>query len=280
MAIRSINLYYEWNSGSQSWDVTDRVNYTYTGNLLTSYIFEYYDGGAWVKDLMITHSYNTNGVLTGYEFFGWDAGTQTWKPSSRTTNTLGGAGQILTRLIEQWSNGANAYENQNKAIYTYDGNLDNIELVYQQWNSSAAIWENMEQSIYSYNNYHMVKMWERLLWDAPTSSWQVSQGSFKEQYWFEQYTTGVAKTTAIQGEFMIFPTVTANNIHIQILNGTPQRLTGTVYDMQGRQVMQWNDNTSPNYHKRIDVSQLAAGTYNLTIRTATGVETQRFVVSK
>ena len=107
-----------WNSSASSWNNSTQENYTYSGQNLTEYLYQYWDGSNWVDYIKITYSY-INDNLTGYLYQTWD--------------------------IDKW-------KNVEKKMYSYDGN-NKTQYIYQTWDVDADSWINKDKEEYYWSEH-------------------------------------------------------------------------------------------------------------------------------
>jgi hypothetical protein len=142
-------LLQEYSSGN--WVNKGRYTYSYTGTDLTTQVFENYISGNWQNTSRNTYTYdnNHNMAITQNEF--WDAGTQQWELSTRTSHTYNTANDPVEIIAEQYQ--APLWKYTNKDMYIYNPNGSLSTLTYHSWDGTS--WVPTTQYTMSYNTNNL-----------------------------------------------------------------------------------------------------------------------------
>lgn len=96
---------------------------------------------------------------------------------------------------------------------------------------------------------------------------------YYEHYW----PTGVAQTVNNEAELKVYPVPANTLLNVEAKFQEGGKLQGSVTDMQGSIIHQWNDDATTNYKKQVQLGHLPAGIYMLQLHTDGEVATRQFI---
>jgi len=153
----------------QTWDGSNWVNkwrdtYTYDSNgNNTSTLQETWDNNQWVNSWHIISTYDSNGNYTSYLFETWKSSQ--WVGSLRVIHfTFDSEGNMTSYILEEWD-GSN-WMNSSRNTYTYDSNGNNTSVLSEMWDSQ---WVNSMYITYTYDSNGNLTLELYETWDG--SQW-------------------------------------------------------------------------------------------------------------
>lgn len=140
---------YNWklDTITMAWKLNYKeINFVYDSqNNNTSYLFQTWNGSAWVNLSQRTYSYDANNNNTNFMYQTWNGSI--WVNSGQQTKTYNANNRITNQIYQSWN--GSTWVNQSQQTMTYDANNNYINWLDQNWNGS--MWVNFDQSIFSYN---------------------------------------------------------------------------------------------------------------------------------
>lgn len=166
----------QWNTGTNAWDSTSRVLYTYdNNNNRLSVTVDAYAAGNWQGDVKITNTfdgadnvltttgqnwsngtwvnsyrhvstYDANNNRITFNRENWGGGS--WQPDERSTMTYNGSNKLTESLRESYQNGT--WENSERHTYIRDSNGNATQYTQQNWINNA--WQNYTRETATYNS--------------------------------------------------------------------------------------------------------------------------------
>lgn len=153
-------------------------------------------------------------------------------------------------------------------LYVYD-NLGNL-IIDSFWTSNSSFTQYKLDYVYkyTYNKFNLVTQKEDLLNSTIT------------YYYYEHYwPAGVQEQVDDSIQLKVYPNPASNGVlTIRAELKLEEGVAFTITDMQGKQLMHWQDKTGHNYTKQIPVSHLPAGMYILMLEAGSSKTTRQFIV--
>ncbi|MCB0700583.1 MAG: T9SS type A sorting domain-containing protein [Chitinophagales bacterium] len=228
-----------WNTATQSWDNNERKSYQYNSkNAVTEFTLEVWNNSinGWVLVETWKFSYGSTGNLVSEsEHLLWN-GT-TWTPNKRYKYAYQG-GNETQNIEEVWSSAANGYV-ENKKI------------------------------VRAYNTYNQPVIFRTYSWNGNT--WVFTTGDEEIHYYYETYDpTFVSQFLASKPEMKVYPVPATSQVFVEFDMENKQDVNVYLTDMSGKIVYMTQDNAYGAYKKQIDVSNMPAGNYILSVNGALG----------
>jgi hypothetical protein len=294
---------YSWNGSSSSWQgsYTDSFTYDAHGNLTIDKQMAYWSStSTWADNQKVYYYYNTSNSLdstnTWYKLSGgttwnlvnrhryiYDAhnnlvadssldpdGSGGWTVDKLNFFTYTGANDI-SKIITYLYTVANIYSRE---LYTYDTHHNNLTDTLSLYDAGSSGYLYYKLNTYTYNSDNFV-----LIHDAYT--WQGSLkwfGGMSEQNYYEPYSAVPTVPALSAGHILLYPSPANTVMNIDMNFDEPQKGSIAIYDISGRLYLQWQFNSTANYHQSISVSQLPAGNYVLRTHSNGAQYVQRFTV--
>jgi len=230
----------QWDLNSLQWVNSYRYTNTYVNGRRTEAVSEIYTGNNWGYSSKTTFAYDAAGNMKEEENFSWS--NNTWEPQQRNRYTYSGNKEPLTIERAYWVNGA--YKNMNKLTSVYNSR-------------SQAISELTET------------------WDDAAGKYTLQDGDSETRYYYEDYTNSVKDARGAQGSISLYPVPASTMLQLRVNTATAATLMLAAAD--GRVVKQLQL-PAGNAQTAIDVSNLPAGTYILSMATGGEVITRKVVV--
>lgn len=225
---------YSWNSSAGQWVSNSRNINTYTNNLHTGVLQQSFLGGTWNDNTRSVLAYDTKGNQTSFEFESWNSGTASWDKIYKETYDYNSLNDKVSE-VHMSTMGGSAYINTNKTNYTYD-------------------------------QYHRILTEETQTWDATAGQWiHTTASDYLIRYYYEAYTNGIEDLVANNAALSVFPVPAKNTVNLLLDFKEKQAIAAAIYDVTGKVVRQWSDNSGTQYSKIIDVSALPAGKYIIKV---------------
>jgi hypothetical protein len=245
-----------WLSGA--WQNREYSSYTYSGNLRTSALLQYWDAttNSWVNNTRSTFAY-TGGQLTSSTDEDWNA--TSWTNAMRRTNFVYAGTDLLSYEFEMWDASMGAYVLATKTSFGYDTNHHMLTSFIELWNTSTTSWEKFMQTNYSYDSlWNQTEIMEEI-WDAGTGSWTNSS------YIIHYYTTGTVglNEKQIENALSIYPNPSADQVTVSCPENKGP-FTLMVSDLSGKTVLRYEINQAGPF--TIDIRILEAGMYFMELK--------------
>jgi len=229
-----------WNSGTTSWDNTDRNTYTYDAN-----------------SNMLTNKYET-----------WTGSA--WQNVSRYTWTYNSNNQVTMELGEVWDFGSSSWGSNTKHTYVYDGNFNLTSHVYQVYDGGSFSWLNYDKYEYSYDSNSNKTLEISSFWNTVNDVWDFVD---KTEFYYSAF-DATSLSEATNGIIRAFPNPTNGSITIDQRNKDYERIFIT--DANGRVVL---DKPMFETGNCINLKQYGSGLYNISLISHSGkMETTSVVV--
>ncbi len=267
-----------WSNGA--WVNETRNTYTLDaqGKALTS-LYEVWQNDTWSAHGFETNTYDASGRLQITVGQIWQNGA--WVNSGRMTFSYNAASQELLKQHETWDTVRKLWVNYRKYTSSYDVNYNLLAMLSESWDTAGNAWVNFSRWRYfcdanGNSTDGIDEVWKAGNCGPGMSSLNIySQQELVYTFWwplryqyhatFKSYTSGLDEKSGGLA-FLVYPNPAAEKITIESKNiRAGQKLT--IYDMQGRPVMQ---STLTNSTCELEISRLAAGNY--LIRLGSGVE--------
>ncbi len=271
---------YERNVATGLWSNLSRVSYTYTASgKQATFIQEMWStsGGTWENFAKNTYTWNTADQLTDILWEFW-SGTA-WRPSMRTTHTYDGSGNRIESENESWNTTTSVWVPSYKAqSTTFDAYHQPIETTKSLWNTISAAYEQNERVRYSYNTYGKPDYEYSESWNG--SSWEVAKYDYRTRYHYEPYTTsGVNEAVNVTANALVYPIPATTTMNIDVSWTDTKQYAATITDATGRVYMSWTSPVMVNkHHEELQIGNLSAGCYILTMQGRTEKVVKQFTV--
>ena len=159
----------------------------------------------------------------------------------------------------------------------YDGMHNMTSQNHKVWDTAANALVNVKQYSWAYNAYNQPVSMVSATWD-PSGLWIFNNSDMMTAYYYSfDSTTRVANVTSISN-MQLYPVPAQNTVNLEMTWSTQAPFTVAILDMQGRIIRQWNESATANYSKSIPVTDLASGTYFITIKNSTTSTARQFSV--
>lgn len=244
---------YNWNNGTNSWDMNTQTLYTFVNNLLVESVSQTWNSGTstWDNTYRTVNSYDVNGNQITQRQDSWVSGA--WQYSSRNSYTYDSGNHVTLNLYELWDNIGSAWRNNNKYTYTY--NLAGLETNYlaQVWNSVTLVWVNQNQytTNYDVNNNKIYYAFSN--WDEVGGTWIFS---WKYDYYWSTFDAN--SVSDMENEVVsVFPNPNDGLVEVDSKNLKCEMLRIT--DANGRVISEINT-TDASRHV-VNLRQYGSGLY-------------------
>lgn len=257
----------EMNSTSYEVDFV----YDASNNLVTVEDKIFVQGTGWTNNKKKSYVYSGKDV-TEYTLQEWVNGT--WQHEKKWEYQYDTKGNVVVSVEYYWSNN---WVKSIKNEYTYDQDGNIIIDIKSEWNISSNTFVNLSKEERTYNSKSLPETITTYSWNG--SSWYNSNGDYQIRYYYEYYDATTLKDQSIlaTANLNIYPIPAYDNINITYDWDEPQDFTVSVVDMSGRLVYNNNETATKHYNGAIQVQQLPAGQYFLSISSA-DVHTGRIIV--
>lgn len=233
-------------------------DYSTAGHLSNSTTLKYNAGtSAWDTAHLYNYTYAVGGNLTREEFM--------------ETNTLTSQGLELLYAID----------------ITYDNNSNRIEDVihfdfYKHGLNTGLV--KVARKQYGYNSFGLISDYEVTHWDDSSQAWELGADSLfgpsqkvtleYEAHWPQD----VSAISAAKSDVTIFPSPASGFITVKADEMPIGKLEAVIYDMQGRLLRRWADESNGVYSRTIPVQELPAGNYILQLNGKETKRSEKFVI--
>lgn len=146
--------YHNWNSNSNSWDLTYKHSLTYNndGKVVVD-LWQMWDTLAnnWVNDEQIIYTFDAYSKMIESIKTVWDTVLGGWANVEKVVN-INDTTLLLTSVTLNWNSSSSTWVNSSKRDFIdYDVNQKLLELITYSWNSSLSIWNENFRSVYTRN---------------------------------------------------------------------------------------------------------------------------------
>jgi hypothetical protein len=267
---QTLVVYENWNSSTMQYEVDSRTTFTYDGNgQLTEMLRETYSG-SWSPSYRATYTY-VGGKNTEVLHEMNNGGT--WTNMSLELNTFDMAGNKTHTENRNWMSGSwtNTYAN----AYTHDGNGNVLTQESLWWNGSSYAPSSKREFTYTTNDYLLKEVAKS--WNGSTYAPSAGDDSS-----FYHYSTGVSvgKSPALAGGIKVYPSPASSYITVGMTLANKQQYSATLYDAAGRVVKSYSNTNAGATIATIDVHDLPAGNYILSVNAGNSVAREKIVIAK
>lgn len=277
-----------WNTITGKWDSASRNMYTYnTQGQIIEYLVQDWNGGSWDNSFKQILVYTSAGISEKRNQF-WNSSNNTWfdndrfvytydatnklteelhqfwsgawQPVNRTRYAYSG-GLLQTASYNTWNTSANAWDSSGRSTITYDAAGDPATTLYEEWDGSAYVYNQKQTTVF---NNHQRTLAETQSWNSAGTGWVYATSSYRMYYFYEPFFPAGINTLPLQADIKLYPMPANNMLHIAIAQNDKTVYTLTLYDVNGRKLLQQQ---SPAYNNllSLSVAGLPAGNYILTV---------------
>ena len=246
---------------------TDRDFYIYdsTANYDASVLIQKWTGSTWVDSARFLYHFNTNGHETDNMYQEWKYGA--WRNNYRVTNTLDTYGNAVQNLTEEWDSASSKWVNSYKDTKTYwknesDKILTNTVL---QWYINK--WYNYYTENYTYDTSGNEIKYLQKAWDG--TKWS---NYYQCNYTYSLF-VGIKDTGYKRDLFIMYPNPATDQVVIIL----PGIFSGSLLLNNNLGEKQINMNFNQKGNLQLDVSDLPAGIYYVTIRVTDTIQTVKLI---
>ncbi|RYD55791.1 MAG: T9SS type A sorting domain-containing protein [Sphingobacteriales bacterium] len=256
----------EWNNTTSAWNNTQQITYTYSSNNLTNELLEVWDKSisAWMKMNKTEYTYNGAGENTSKILSRWIPTTSSWlfifKNDYEYTS-----GNVKADTFSSWDDGTSMWTQNWLYTYTYDNNKNLLTSLTRSPGPDSFLYYRSQE--WTYNSYNQPTRFIASEWDFVTKMWvPMNASSVLSNYYYTLFNVGVRHLSSSLN-VNVFPVPAQNFLVVGINMDSPAEIRATLYDMQGRMVKYWTENTQGNYQRTVPVSELPNGVYILQVKT-------------
>lgn len=233
-------------------------DYNTAGSLSNSTTLKYNTGtSAWDTAHLYNYMYTTGGHLSREEF--------------QETNTLTSQGLELLYAIDI------SYDNNNNRVE------DVIHFDYYKHGLNTGL-VKVARKQYGYNSFGLINDYEVTYWNDSSLAWELGADSLfgpsqkvaleYEAHWPQDVST--INTT--KSGVTIYPSPASGFITVQAEEMPAGKLEAAIYDMHGRLLRRWADESNGVYLRTIPVQELPAGNYILQLNGKEIKRSEKFVI--
>jgi len=169
-----------------------------TSNNLTSELFQYWNGNAWVNGDQLTYTYDASNNLASELWQNWNGST---------------------------------WENYSQYTYTCDANNNRTSKLWQNWNGST--WVNHSLETYTYDDINFRTSFTRKYWNI--NGTEITDGDSTHYYF--QTVAGINDLTVTLECFKVYPNPTSSSITISTPTTPIKNTFMTIIDITGEQLL-------------------------------------------
>lgn len=137
------------------------------------------------------------------------------------------------------------------------------------WSSAANGYVENKKIVRAYNTYNQPVIFRTYSWNGNT--WVFTTGDEEIHYYYETYDpTFVSQFLASKPEMKVYPVPATSQVFVEFDMENKQDVNVYLTDMSGKIVYMTQDNAYGAYKKQIDVSNMPAGNYILSVNGALG----------
>ncbi len=270
-----------WKSATSTWLTTSDLTYYRDGlNRLTTSVSKTWSsstGNLTSQDSNL-FVYNSTNAVTSGTTYKWNIPAATYQPYSRDTFYFNAAGQDSSSLNYKYDLPSATWKlnSRNTTTRSAIGTGTQVITTTESWNAGTASFINSERNVTSYYSFGQQTAWAIQYWSSGTWYAYSLNNSYYEAY-SPLAITGTAIGRNIAFTFAPNPAsiIATATIHWE----TPEPATALVTDMQGRILRHYSTKSSKEIKLEIDVADLPAGNYLLTLKGTSGaVATKVFAV--
>lgn len=282
------NYYHKFQLASciRDYDSEDRLinSKYYEGSTLENEEVYTYDTASRIKKLLST----THETKYYYDTLGRLAGTETREKSTNVLSNTIYTYDTASRLILDTT----YYRDSDRAFsnhYYYDTSGKMVKRIKNEYNSRGSTQTISNPFNYRYypdGKLHIVQPTKGGTFLTYTYNsygnidviYVGSSGGYLLYFYYEHYwPAGIAGAVKNEAELKVYPVPANTLLNVEAKFQEGGKLQGSVTDMQGSIVHQWNDDATTNYKKQVQLGHLPAGIYMLQLHTDGEVATRQFI---
>lgn len=257
--------------------------YTYSNNQLLE--INFYSASGDIKRLF---DYNTAGHVRNSTILTYNAVTSAWDTMALYSYNYNTGGRLTREEFRQ----RNVLTTQGlKLLYTFDISYDNnnnrVEDVihfdfYRHGLNTGLV--KVARKQYGYNSFGLISDYEVTHWNDSSLAWELGADSLfgpSQKVTLEyqaHWPQDVSAINATKSGVAIYPSPASGFITVQAEEMPAGKLEAAIYDMHGRLLRRWVDESNGVYSRTIPVQELPAGNYILQLRSADMNRQEKFVI--
>jgi len=278
------NNYYYNNSGFPDSIVTtaangskQKITYIYSNGLLIERTNNASNGNSHKT----IYNY-LNGLLAGQILLSFDNISGMWDTVGGTNLSYNSGSQLIHE--RRWGDSGKTWLTID---ISYDNNNNRVEDIihcdYNQNGQNTGLMKTVKKQ-YWYNSFGLITDFEVLHWDDINQTWGLGADSLfgtsqkvhleYEVYWPQD----VVKLNNSPEDFTLFPSPASGFITVKAEGMSGGTLEGIIYDLQGRILRKWADESGDVYTATIPVHDLPAGSYILQLKDNEKNRRGKFVI--
>ncbi|WP_276135071.1 T9SS type A sorting domain-containing protein [Polluticoccus soli] len=304
IAIRSItSTYYDYNSAMQptfmaevTTDTMKKSVYTYQGGKLESQT-DYWKpaaGMAWKPPTVAGFVYGPGNDSTWiYKPWNGSANVEAYrkrvvrdvnnrilsdslinngKVTYITRYLYNAKGQLYLDSALTWDATLNKYYLSSWHNYSYNaaGAVTSITVSYKDVSGNLGI---VRTDSLTYNSYSQCTSRQRF------QAGVLDTTSITQRFYYDLFPVGINEVKQVAG-IELYPVPAGDYINLQASFTAAQPFTVAVYDMSGRQLLQWQEEGQVRYNKQLSLANIPAGIYTLHLYTGRETYSRQFSVVK
>jgi hypothetical protein len=274
-----------WNKADEAWEdnTKEQMAYNSQGNL------QFYEVEAWNGTLAVWRklrqrniTYNTSGKLPVLdEEYVWSNAVTNWVYKSRTTGTVSGS-NLGSTVFESYDAQNAVFQTQSRESMTYNSHGDlstSIAATYV----SASTFQDVTRRNFTYTPDFQLKTVQTMVQDK--GKWAIGDGAGLTTYYYKgdkQVTPLGAGSISVSGpSLLIAPVPASTTLNLSLSNAVNGTYGITISDAAGRSLSRRELDVSGAVTTQMDVSQLPAGLYILSLQQPTGeTVSRRFSIAR
>lgn len=241
-----------YNSGTLSYDYSDRLMYTYTtSNLLLSSTYSTWSGSAWVNSFMISDAYDTSNNRISELYQLWNLSTMAWD----------------NIMLHTYSNFTSAHLAQ--------------EDIQQNWttDTSGSSWKNIMKTTNTYNSFSQLTSATGISWNI-AGFWEHALNDPRATYYYGPYViAAVTNIKNVGGDVKMYPVPAQNMLHLDLKWEEAQTADIAIFDVAGKVIVSYQTPEAAQYHSAIPVGNFADGVYIVKINGKNGQIVKQMVIA-
>jgi hypothetical protein len=269
--------YQNWNSSANSFQPYQLTTFTFSGNVWTRQLIQFWDASSstYINGYRISYYYDINSNLTSYTSQMW-ASPGGW--ANRDSMVYVANGVQPTEFIYNWWDAVKSkwYKRGHRA-YSWNAMNKRITQLHELWDTSGHVYSFKERDTITYNTSNQITSYN--LYASPSGAQAIPLNT--RHYYYEAYSaSGLTALQPSKISLTIAPIPASDHIELSIRsNATARSLSFGIYDAPGRRLASWQDPVAKHYTKQVAVSNYAAGSYWLVVSGEGILQTLPFVVA-
>lgn len=254
---------FEWVAGAWEPYFVETNTYTVT-NKLASSSYHIYEStlAMWLNIATLSNTYDASDYLTSSLLKVISMTTFTLEDNSRITFTNDASGNPIVSLQERWDDILGTWVNDTRNYSTFDAAKNKTSEIYTMWNDLAGKFDTLSLLNNSYNSYNQIQTEVNSNWDMSAGTWNKSDST---TYYYEEHTPTSIIEIVKNSNSKVYPVPATNELTVSANIGEAQKIQLNVADIQGRVLIQINQNSSADFNQKISVSNIPSGNYVLSI---------------